>query len=309
MANYETKLGEWFKQVEQRAQELRARKRGESTPPPTQETAATGQGTAAPAGTQTSSTPSVGEPTPISNATPTASDKVSAFGPGDQTARVDSSVLTAIDERKTAVAEPAGPAGPALFDDAEIPPVEDFISFLDRAEDRRPRPAQEPAPAFETPTDQGTLTLAEGTGTPRPITPKRPTAPEPAPAEPEKTPASAGPPPMTAEEPQQQPSEAEQKWARVPQHLRVLFDQEVEEVAQHSYKTFKESRASLIERLLDPVVTLEDAARILNVCPTTVRRYTNRGILKHYRTAGNQRRFRLSDVLAFLEKQMAGNKK
>jgi len=83
--------------------------------------------------------------------------------------------------------------------------------------------------------------------------------------------------------------------------LHVLFDQEVDEVAQHSYKTFKESRADLIQRLLDPTITLEDAARILNVCPTTVRRYTNRGILKHYRTAGNQRRFKLSDVLAFME--------
>ena len=73
------------------------------------------------------------------------------------------------------------------------------------------------------------------------------------------------------------------------------------ETAQSSYKSFKESREELIRRLLDPVLTLEDTARILNVCPTTVRRYTNRGLLKHFRTGGNQRRFRLSDVLAFLE--------
>jgi len=37
------------------------------------------------------------------------------------------------------------------------------------------------------------------------------------------------------------------------------------------------------------------------VCPTTVRRYTNRGVLKHYRTPGNQRRFKLSEVLVFME--------
>ena len=76
-----------------------------------------------------------------------------------------------------------------------------------------------------------------------------------------------------------------------------------DEVAQASYKEFRETREELLQRLLDPEVCLEDAARILNVCPTTVRRYTNRGILKHHRTAGNQRRFRLSDVLSFMEKE------
>ena len=73
------------------------------------------------------------------------------------------------------------------------------------------------------------------------------------------------------------------------------------EVAQRSYGSFRETREELLQRLLDPQLSLEDAARILNVCPTTVRRYTNRGLLKHYRTAGNQRRFRLSDILEFLE--------
>ncbi|MEJ5253333.1 MAG: helix-turn-helix domain-containing protein, partial [Armatimonadota bacterium] len=53
--------------------------------------------------------------------------------------------------------------------------------------------------------------------------------------------------------------------------------------------------------LLNPSLTLEDTARLLGVCPTTVRRYTERGLLNHYRTPGNQRRFRLSDVIAFLE--------
>lgn len=65
----------------------------------------------------------------------------------------------------------------------------------------------------------------------------------------------------------------------------------------------KETREELLARLLDPELTLEEAAQVLNVCPTTVRRYTNRGILPHYRTVGNQRRFRLSQVLAFLESQ------
>lgn len=92
---------------------------------------------------------------------------------------------------------------------------------------------------------------------------------------------------------------------RLPKHIQALASTlESEEVAQNSYKRgFRESRSQLLARLLDPPISLEDAARILNVCPTTVRRYTNRGVLPHFRTAGNQRRFRLSDVIAFMESQ------
>jgi excisionase family DNA binding protein len=87
----------------------------------------------------------------------------------------------------------------------------------------------------------------------------------------------------------------------MPHHLQVLFGTADEEIAQNSYKPFRETRSQLIGRLLDPTLSLEETARILNVCPTTVRRYTNRGVLPHYRTAGNQRRFRLSDILSFME--------
>jgi excisionase family DNA binding protein len=65
----------------------------------------------------------------------------------------------------------------------------------------------------------------------------------------------------------------------------------------------KETREQLLERLLDPLLTLRDTAVLLGVCPTTVRRYTNRGMLAHLRTGGNQRRFRLSQVLEFMERQ------
>lgn len=51
-------------------------------------------------------------------------------------------------------------------------------------------------------------------------------------------------------------------------------------------------------------MTLEETARILEVCPTTVRRYTNKGILPHERSQGNQRRFKLSSVIAFREAQI-----
>lgn len=93
--------------------------------------------------------------------------------------------------------------------------------------------------------------------------------------------------------------EIREQW---PQYAERLRQVPASEVAQNSYKTpFKETRADLIGRLLDPPLTLEETARLIGVCPTTVRRYTNRGWLSHYRTPGNQRRFRLSAVLTFLE--------
>jgi len=64
-----------------------------------------------------------------------------------------------------------------------------------------------------------------------------------------------------------------------------------------------ESREQLIERLLDPTLTLSETATLLGVCPTTVRRYTKRGVLNCFRTPGNQRRFKLADVINFMEQQ------
>ena len=100
------------------------------------------------------------------------------------------------------------------------------------------------------------------------------------------------------------PLDPDRLWNLVPKHLQVLLATGDEEVPQNSYKRqFKESRIELVSRLLDPTLSLEDTARLLNVCPTTVRRYTNKGLLTHQRTQGDQRRFKLSDVLAFLEAQ------
>ncbi|MCS7252812.1 MAG: helix-turn-helix domain-containing protein [Armatimonadota bacterium] len=59
-------------------------------------------------------------------------------------------------------------------------------------------------------------------------------------------------------------------------------------------------RWKLLSRLLDPDMSIRDVAVLLDVCETTVRRYTNSGLLEHYRTSGNQRRFRLSHVLKFI---------
>ncbi len=67
-----------------------------------------------------------------------------------------------------------------------------------------------------------------------------------------------------------------------------------------------ETRQELVQRLLDPTLTLREAALLLDVCPTTVRRYTNRGLLNCFRTPGNQRRFHLSGVLDFMERRERG---
>ena len=114
--------------------------------------------------------------------------------------------------------------------------------------------------------------------------------------------------------------------AEIPRHVLQLLElgfnsrRSDREVAQSSYKRpFEESRQDLIARLLDPVLSLEEAARLLNVCPTTVRRYTNAGVLNYYRKETErtgqadaadqavketrQRRFRLSDILTFLASQ------
>jgi hypothetical protein len=67
-----------------------------------------------------------------------------------------------------------------------------------------------------------------------------------------------------------------------------------------------ETRQELVQRLLDPTLTLREASLLIDVCPTTVRRYTNRGLLNCFRTPGNQRRFHLSDILEFLERRERG---
>lgn len=64
-----------------------------------------------------------------------------------------------------------------------------------------------------------------------------------------------------------------------------------------------QTREEILERLVNPTITLEEAAKIMGVCKATIRRYTAKGILPHYRTHGNQRRFKLNDIISFLENQ------
>jgi len=66
-----------------------------------------------------------------------------------------------------------------------------------------------------------------------------------------------------------------------------------------------ETREEIIRRLLDPELTLHEAAAVLDLSKATVRRYTDQGKLVCLRTEGGQRRFRLSDLLTFLDRQTA----
>ncbi len=70
-------------------------------------------------------------------------------------------------------------------------------------------------------------------------------------------------------------------------------------------KPITETREEIIRRLLDPELTLYEAAAVLDLSRATVRRYTDQGRLECLRTGGGQRRFRLSVLLAFLDRQAA----
>jgi excisionase family DNA binding protein len=88
----------------------------------------------------------------------------------------------------------------------------------------------------------------------------------------------------------------------LPKNIEFLGGFFNDDVTSKYYQgDFKETREDLIRRLLDPELTLEETSRLLGVCPATVRRYTNRGWLRHHRTKGGQRRFRLSGVVRFVE--------
>jgi excisionase family DNA binding protein len=91
-------------------------------------------------------------------------------------------------------------------------------------------------------------------------------------------------------------------WQALPKNVEFLCSFYDDSVTKNYYRgEFKESRQELIQRLLDPELSLEETSRLLGVCPATVRRYTNRGWLAHHRTGGGQRRFRLSDIVKFVD--------
>ena len=92
-------------------------------------------------------------------------------------------------------------------------------------------------------------------------------------------------------------------WERLPHHVRLLAGliEAGDEDFYDDEESRTEDRQKLIQNLLNPTMTLEEAATLLGVSAATVRRYTTKGILPCTRTVGQQRRFRLADVLVFLE--------
>lgn len=106
---------------------------------------------------------------------------------------------------------------------------------------------------------------------------------------------------VAIEEPAIDP-ELESVWQALPKNVAFLCGFYDDSVTKNYYRgEFKETRQELVRRLLDPELSLEETSRLLGVCPATVRRYTNRGWLAHHRTSGGQRRFRLSDIVKFVD--------
>lgn len=106
----------------------------------------------------------------------------------------------------------------------------------------------------------------------------------------------------TEQSPTQMDPKLQEVWQSLPKNVEFLcsfFDDAV--TANYYRGDFRETREDLIRRLLDPELSLEETSRLLGVCPATVRRYTNRDWLNHHRTKGGQRRFRLSDIVKFVQ--------
>lgn len=176
-----------------------------------------------------------------------------------------------------------------------------------RARQRSVRREAQPITAIEPPplAPEPTSAVAEPPADDAALSPHA-TEPEPLVIEPAAPPVAVEPPPVALPEPRLPEPRRRPPRRRPPRpvarqpELPLGLEPAPEAGGPRSAT---ETREELIERLLDPHLSLQETAKVLDVCPTTVRRYTNRGLLAHYRTPGNQRRFRLSDVLAFMERQ------
>lgn len=82
-----------------------------------------------------------------------------------------------------------------------------------------------------------------------------------------------------------------------------LSDAPVGDGAVRRQRQKPETRAQMLERLTNPLITLHEASVLLKVCSATVRHYSDNGALQHQRTAGGQRRFYLRDVLNLMRER------
>jgi len=176
--------------------------------------------------------------------------------------------------------------GPAVTTPTETVPVSEAA-----------RPPAAPEPAAEKRRGITGFVVPESAVAPPSSEPAAEAEPEPPVAEVAEPPAEPPPAaPVRRPAPRRRAARPAPRQAELPLGLEPVSEAQLRRSAT-------ETREELIERLLDPHLSLQETAKLLDVCPTTVRRYTNRGLLAHYRTPGNQRRFRLSDVLAFMERQ------
>ena len=66
----------------------------------------------------------------------------------------------------------------------------------------------------------------------------------------------------------------------------------------------KRSSGMLDNKEISPMLTVEQAGRLLNVHPNTIRRWADTGVLKVYRiNHRGDRRFKKDDVISTLESQ------
>jgi excisionase family DNA binding protein len=204
--------------------------------------------------------------------------------------------------------------------------IRDWLKYVE--ESKRPaREGERPAPSAIRPPAQP------------PVPPRPPVSEHPTPARKETptTPERQVPPPVKVRKGEQslpssvrpigaEPSEPKRKGSKPqsPERMKQLMAS-IDSALQTSLplptppresaarrrkrSPFSEARESLIRRLVDPELKLREVALLLNVCPTTVRRYANRGSLTSHRTGGNQRRFRLSDVVDFLHTRRTGQRR
>jgi excisionase family DNA binding protein len=180
-------------------------------------------------------------------------------------------------EARTEPAQPPKPSrrkpppGPAGMFQMRIPELEDYLPGL-----RRDAPKKKVAPT--------TTAVVE-----MEVPPAKPKAePEkPKPARRLKRPELSKPRPRKKGE-----TQALLELGSLPSVLRNLK-------AQGAARTG--SSGGTLGKIANPELTLEETANLLGVCPATVRRYTNKGWLRHHRTKGNQRRFFLADIAEFVE--------
>ena len=96
--------------------------------------------------------------------------------------------------------------------------------------------------------------------------------------------------------------------SRKTRRSRVKGDGDGQGSVRQRQRLRPETRAQMLERLTNPIISLHEASVLLGVCAATVRRYTASGALPDVRTKGGQRRFRLRDVLALERDRKAGRK-